>query len=47
VGEYAPAGIDKARRVAGLLGIRDLRPLDAGIPTAKAAVVVIVGRGLE
>ena len=42
--EYAPAGMDKARRVAGLLGIRDVRPLEAGIPTAKAAVVVIVGR---
>jgi LytR cell envelope-related transcriptional attenuator len=45
--EYAPAGLDKARRVAGLLGIRDLRPLEPGVPTAKAAVVVIVGRDLR
>jgi hypothetical protein len=45
--EYAPSGIDKARRVAGLLGIRDLRPLERGVPTAKAAVVVIVGRDVS
>lgn len=44
--EYAPSGLDKARRVAGLLGIRDLRPLERGVPTAKAAVVVVVGRDL-
>ena len=44
--EYARSGIDKARRVAGLLGIRDLRPLEQGVPTGKAAVVVIVGRDL-
>jgi hypothetical protein len=44
--EYAPAGIDKARRVAGLLGIQDVRPLESQVPTAKAAVVVIVGRDL-
>ena len=45
--EYAPAGLDKARRVAGLLGIRNLRPLERGVPTAKAAVVVVVGRDLR
>jgi hypothetical protein len=45
--EYAPSGLDKARRVAGLLGIRDLRPLERGVPTAKAAVVVVVGRDLR
>jgi hypothetical protein len=45
--EFAPAGLDKARRVAGLLGIRELRPLERGVPTAKAAVVVVVGRDLR
>ena len=42
--QYAPNGLDKARRVAGLLGIRDLRPLEDGVPTSGAAVVVVVGR---
>jgi hypothetical protein len=42
--QYAPNGIDKARRVAGLLGIRDLRPLEDGVPTSGAAIVVVVGR---
>ena len=45
--QYAPNGIDKARRVAGLLGIRDVRPLEDGVPTSGAAVVVVVGRDLR
>jgi hypothetical protein len=45
--QYAPSGIDKARRVAGLLGIKDVRPLKNGVPTSGAAVVVVVGRDLR
>jgi LytR cell envelope-related transcriptional attenuator len=42
--EFAPNGVDKARKVAGMLGIRSLRPLEQGVPTSGAAIVVIVGR---
>jgi hypothetical protein len=42
--QYAPNGLAKARRVAQLLGIRDVRPLQSGVPTSRAAVVVVVGR---
>jgi hypothetical protein len=41
--EFAPNGVDKARRVAGMLGIRTMRPLEQGVPTGGAAVVVIAG----
>jgi hypothetical protein len=42
--EFAPNGAGKARKVAGMLGIRALRPLEKGIPSSGAAIVVIVGR---